>query len=276
LIKRLTKLSISLLVSCADYGCKFINSILKRGMKGTCIVLYYHHVKNEDKDRFTRQLDYLTRKFKIISANSIGKPLQSGSRSAALTFDDGCRCLLKDAIPELIKRQIPFTLFVPTDHIGGEAKWMTKTNSINSDPLEILSKEELQKLKGSPLVSIGSHCVSHTRLSKLTDEQANMEIVQSKRELESILEDQVTDIAFPHGDYRDHHIEMAKKAGYLRAYSITPELKPMDELKFIIGRTSIEPCDWRIEYLLKINNSYRWMAKITLLKARIKNDYTIV
>jgi peptidoglycan/xylan/chitin deacetylase (PgdA/CDA1 family) len=231
--------------------------------------LYYHHVKNEDKDKFARQLDYLIRNFKIISTNNIRVPLQNGSRTAALTFDDGCRCILKNAIPEINRKQIPFTLFVPTEHIGGKAKWVS-SNLLDANHLEILSKGELRELNKSPLIYIGSHCVSHTKLSKLTEEQAKTEIFQSKRDLESILGHQVTDIAFPHGDYQNQHIEMAKKAGYLRAYSITSELKPMDKLKFIIGRTNIEPSDWKIEYLLKINNAYRWMAMVTMFKSRIK------
>src|SRR4030042_6893159 len=104
--KRLIKFLISLLFWAVDQVTKFMLSAFGRKRHGTCVVLYYHVVKDEQHRRFARQMDDLVRLTKPISLEK-SLNLEPGDHYAAVTFDDGCRESLHNALPELEKRAIP-------------------------------------------------------------------------------------------------------------------------------------------------------------------------
>ena len=66
-----------------------------------------------------------------------------------------------------------------------------------------LSWEELKQTSNEPLITIGAHTVNHLSLVHLTYEEASTEIIESKRELEHILLQDINHFAYPYGGLED-------------------------------------------------------------------------
>ena len=78
------------------------------------------------------------------------------SDGVSVTFDDGYANNLTIAAPILERLNIPFTVFATVDYIQ------------NNNDL-YLSKTELKELAGLNCATIGSHCVTHSRLTKYNE-----------------------------------------------------------------------------------------------------------
>lgn len=69
-----------------------------------------------------RQLEWIGRRFDICSLDELQARHESGSwkgkPSAAITFDDGYADVYHNAMPILLNKGIPFTVFVTTDQVG--------------------------------------------------------------------------------------------------------------------------------------------------------------
>jgi len=81
----------------------------------------------------------------------------------------------------------------------------------------IMNSDELRRISHSGLIEIGAHSISHTMLAKQPLEVQQQEILDSKKELETILGSPVTSFAYPYGG-RDavdtHTIELVRNAGF--------------------------------------------------------------
>ena len=68
-------------------------------------------------------------------------------------------------------------------------------------------------------MTIGSHGLYHSRLSKIDTAQAKYELERSREELEEITGRKVDLLAFPYGDYNAYVVELCKLAGYRYVYA---------------------------------------------------------
>ncbi len=87
---------------------------------------------------------------------------------------------------------------------------------------DILNVDELRQLSKHPLVTIGSHTVTHPSLRSLTVPDAQHEIGSSKLWLEDLLQKEVAHFSFPHGDTsscRDREARLVRTEGYRSAVS---------------------------------------------------------
>lgn len=107
-------------------------------------------------------------------------------KKIAITFDDGLEDLYTIAYPFLIERNIPFTAFIVTDYI---------------DKPGYITKEQLVEMAKNPLVTIGSHGVSHKIFTEMRNSVKRYELIESKRILEQITGKEVEIFAFSHGQY---------------------------------------------------------------------------
>ncbi len=79
---------------------------------------------------------------------------------------------------------------------------------------------QLIELDKTGLVTIASQTVSHPEdLTKLTDQQVLSEFTSSKSQLESKLGHNVLELAYPNGKFDSRVSALAKKAGYLGAFT---------------------------------------------------------
>lgn len=164
-----------------------------------CIIQYDQFIRLLKQDRkFMQMSDYLTFK-----AQNNGKYL--------LTFDDGLDDGLEDVFrvvyPVLKAREIPFTIFVPVDLL---------------DTPGYISIEQLKEMAKDPLVTIGSHGVSHRVMTTLSVGEQELELVESKKTLQRIIGKSVDVYAYPHGQFNSDTIKLLKKLNlYKAAFGVT-------------------------------------------------------
>ena len=113
-LARLFNLAISALFGCAFELWATARRRLGGEKAGTCIVLYYHEVRSENRLRFARQMDMLLRYTQPVHADHV-IPLSANKRYAAVTFDDGYLNVIENAIPELEKRRIRAVTAIPAN-----------------------------------------------------------------------------------------------------------------------------------------------------------------
>jgi peptidoglycan/xylan/chitin deacetylase (PgdA/CDA1 family) len=278
-MSRLVKLLVSIGYFLAQYAANvllFIFTPDKR--RTTCVVLCYHGVLDADRFKFARQMDMLRRWSLPICIEKPEFPTK-GAAYAAVTFDDGLMSFKHNALPELIMRQIPATIFIPTGYLGKKCTWMRSAEVyMREEGKQIPSKDLIQleydmvmdvdnlKLLDKKLLVIGSHGVTHNNLEVMSDEAANKELTESKATLEKIVGRPVRLFSFPRGKFNKKLLELCKATGYSRTFSITPCQAFASSDEYVTGRVVVEPTDWSIEFWLKIKGAYCWLPAMRSLK----------
>jgi peptidoglycan/xylan/chitin deacetylase (PgdA/CDA1 family) len=130
------------------------------------------------------------------------------SRPLMITFDDGYRDILWNAMPVLSRLHIPATAYVITSRISG------------SD-ISFLTWDELRQLEQHQ-VAIGSHTVHHSELPLLSDGRALYELRASRRALEEQLHHPVQWFSYPAGRFTAHAALLVRSAGYALAVTTRP------------------------------------------------------
>jgi peptidoglycan/xylan/chitin deacetylase (PgdA/CDA1 family) len=132
-------------------------------------------------------------------------------RPLIITFDDGYRSTYEIAWPALKRSGFPATVFLVSDLIG-------KTNLWDVDELQepLLNEREIREMQAGGM-TFGSHTRTHPALTKLSREQASGELRDSRRALESLLDEPVTTLCYPYAKQNSTVRELAREAGYRAA-----------------------------------------------------------
>src|SRR5437879_3551809 len=109
------------------------------------VVLMYHSVKRAERERFARQMDRLAKLAKPVQADFTEGKTKWDRNYVAVTFDDGYQSVLENAVPILLEKRIPATIFVPTKYLGGRPAWITDEKHRNVRE-KLLSINELNCL----------------------------------------------------------------------------------------------------------------------------------
>src|SRR5215469_16077431 len=220
MMRRISRLALSLAVRGFDVVHSRVRRWLGRQPVPMGIVLYYHAVQRHQRARFARQMDELLKCARPFPAGSPEK-MREAAHNVAVTFDDGFRSAVENAVPELQKRGIPFTIFVPAGCLGERPSWV-------GDPRHpfweesVLSATELRVLAGVPLATVGSHSCTHPNLAHLDRGDAVEELGRSKTDLEVASGVNVELFSFPHGAYTTELLDAARQIGYRRVFTIEP------------------------------------------------------
>lgn len=135
----------------------------------------------------------------------------------------------------------------------------TQDSAMNlPEELRPLSAEELIKLSKHPLVTIGSHTVSHPRLSTLDYEYQMLELQHSKKTLEALLHIPISLFSYPHGGrtaFTTDTKRIAKKVGYSYAFAAysgrtTKRFDPFEIPRVHIGALQIDDLHKKVSMFL--------------------------
>ena len=257
-LKRMIKLVISMGFFLFVSAGKCLKRLLGFQPRATCVVLDYHAVSADRRADFGKQMDLVLRLATPIPADC-SRPLNGGRHYVAVTFDDGLHCVIENAIPELIQRSIPATLFIVHDLLGNRPNW-TMFGEDYSDQEPIARVADLCTLPAD-LFAIGSHSLSHPWLPSLTDSKARQEIDESRSKLQSLIRREVRLFSFPYGATNERLIAQCREAGYKRVFTILPRLALSSPDEFVTGRVVVDPTDWPLEFRLKVLGAYRWLPR---------------
>jgi peptidoglycan/xylan/chitin deacetylase (PgdA/CDA1 family) len=240
----------------------FIFKKIKRNTHPEAIVLCYHGITDVQRESFARQMHMAAKRaISIKTLNSMQENAQK-SLSVCVTFDDAFANLIKNVLPTINKLQIPITIFIATKSIGSFPAWLNGTK--HSDACEmVMTASQISALKKNPFITFGSHTSSHPHLSQLQKENIREELRSSRSTLEGILSEQVDTLALPHGDYNKEVLLLAMEEGYKNIFTLEPipYISEDNSLFHMIGRFSMSPMVWPIEFFLTINGAYSWLGK---------------
>lgn len=240
---------------------------LFRGGRGDhLVVLCYHGVRDGQGDRFGRQLRALGGRTPCVEAPG---NLQQGGRSVCITFDDAFACLLRNALPQAKELGVPTTVFAVPGNLGAPPRWEMRAGHPEASE-RTMTAEELVAAEREFGCRIGSHTVRHRALATLSPGEAFEELVESKRALEEILGHPVEEFAAPYGSYDDQVVELARRAGYTRFYTLDRTLHPREGDGFVVGRYLMSPDAWWLEFWLTINGGYSWIFPLRRLLNRMR------
>jgi peptidoglycan/xylan/chitin deacetylase (PgdA/CDA1 family) len=197
-------------------------------------VLMYHKVNDRPGNRmsvpvglFDEQMATLRELgYTVVDLDAVfdyyvhGKPLPPGA--VLITFDDGFRDNLENALPVLRRYGYPAVLFVPIGYLG-ESRPLPHEERLAASGLVngTLDWSALAELEAGG-VRIESHGISHRPLADLEVDEAAREILLSKLRLEEALGRPVRAFAYIKGselDYRLVHLSLLRQAGYDVAFT---------------------------------------------------------
>jgi peptidoglycan/xylan/chitin deacetylase (PgdA/CDA1 family) len=258
--KRALKCAISLAVfTCSGLRDIFLR-LFGRSSRGACVVLYYHSIPQNQRTRFANQLDAILRYTKPVTMDG-ELVFTPGVHYSGITFDDGFENFAEVALPELMKRKMPSTVFVIADALG-------KAFGPHGRPERVMSAQQIRALP-QDLVSIGSHTSTHPFLPTLPEQDAGLELDRSRAQIEAILGRKVRLFSFPFGGFNERLVKQCQRAGYQRVFTTLPRLAFGGPGEFALGRVRVDPNDWPLEFRLKLAGAYRWLPWAFSLKRRV-------
>jgi peptidoglycan/xylan/chitin deacetylase (PgdA/CDA1 family) len=161
-----------------------------------------------------------------------------------ITFDDGYRDNLENALPVLRRHGYPAVLFVPVAYLDDGRplphEELLQTLGVRNPTLDW---GELSELEAGGF-RIESHGIGHWPLSDLDPADATREIAISKVRLEERLGREVEAFAFVKGsqaDYRPEHASLVQQAGYKLAFTSVSGANGPTTDRFRLRRYNIEP-----------------------------------
>jgi peptidoglycan/xylan/chitin deacetylase (PgdA/CDA1 family) len=199
---------------------------------------------------------------------------EKGAHYVAVTFDDGLCSAIENAIPELESRGIPSTHFIVAGSLGRQPDWPTSPTHRTAANERVASAEQLVTL--SPLVTFGSHSVTHPLLTATSEAVARRELSDSRCMLETVLGKRIELFSFPYGAFNAELVELCFKVGYLRVFTSRPYLAFTETQERVVGRVPVSPADWNLEFRLKILGAYRWLPYGIALKRQLAHLRAVV
>lgn len=238
---------------------RVLNSLSGGATSPRVPVLLYHSVSNEQwffavsPDEFRRQMKYLREHFHPISLRTLvdflthGAPLPA--RAVVVTFDDGYRDFLANALPVLKEYAIPATVFICAEDPDRVAL---------GSPLPLMSQEELARMSENGLIEIGSHARSHRVLTKLDRDSARNEISSSRVIIQEKLGKVPEFFAYPKGAVNDAVAEIAEGAGYLAACTVEQRRVRHGENSMLIPRIQVDASIGFAAFRLRLTGAVDW------------------
>src|SRR5262249_50418658 len=135
--------------------------------------------------------------------------LQLPPRTVVITFDDGLRDFLIQAVPILQRYGFLATLYVVTRYVGKRTSW---SPSLGEPDRRMLSWSHLRTVS-EPGIECGAHTHSHPQLDVIPPATAFAEIRRSKVSLEDHLGRGVESFAYPHGYASRTTRQLVRQAG---------------------------------------------------------------
>lgn len=188
-------------------------------------VLTYHRVNDDLRDnvtvgiaQFDRQMALLRRHCDIVSIEDVvagALPPRARRPIVCVTFDDGYRDNFTNALPILLKHEVPAAFFVSTGFIG-TPRAFPHDASKGIDGLPNLRWEELRAMRRHGQ-TIGSHTVNHIDCAKADAATLARELAQSMAALRDELGVERPIFAYPFGrpeNFTPAALRQVKEAGY--------------------------------------------------------------
>lgn len=253
-------------------------------------ILLFHDI---DKTNAQITFDILSKLYNIIDLSTYLEAVKTKNKeklpsySLIITFDDGVLNNI-NILPILKKYNIRPTIFLCAGLVDTNRHfWFKFLNSgkeiaalkrkSNDERLKILansgfnqtkeydypqalSKLQINEMKSDVLFQ--SHTMFHPCLPNCKIEEANWEIFESKRVLETKFGLNVFALAYPNGDYSQREIELCKEAGYSCALTVDSGYNSLDSNLYKLKRLSVNDTTDMNELIVKASGVWGFIKKL--------------
>lgn len=178
------------------------------------------------------------------------KGIKTG-KVVGLTFDDGFRNNVIHALPVLQRHRFTATCYGVSDLIGGTNTW--DKGKVAEKPLMNLQEWKTWLAAG---MDIGSHTQTHANLNELSDEDARLQIFQSKMILEKALGYEVRHFCYPYGHYCQTHTNIVREAGYDTATTTRRGRIQVGDDPYTLRRIMVARATNPLQFFMKIATAY--------------------
>ncbi|QEU97626.1 polysaccharide deacetylase family protein [Streptomyces kanamyceticus] len=188
----------------------------------------YHSVENASEDpyritvspqRLDAQLRWLRRRgLRGVSMRELMEACARGEQRnlVGLTFDDGYRDFVEQALPVLRRHDCTATVFVLPGRLDGDNAW---------DPLgprkPLLGADGIRHVAESGM-EIASHGLTHVDLTLADDQLLRREVDDSRAKLSELTGAEVRGFCYPYGHVDERVVAAVRDAGYRYACAIDP------------------------------------------------------
>jgi peptidoglycan/xylan/chitin deacetylase (PgdA/CDA1 family) len=231
----------------------------------------------ERQMRALRDAGYSTVPLAALVRRLEGPPGGRPGRCAVVTFDDGLRGQVANALPILERHGFAATFFLIAGAVGMEAPLPHLEPAADGaeSPAEWLpiSWVEARRLVERGF-EIGSHSVSHRSLGGLPPEEIDREARASKGILERRLGVPVELFAYPfgsraYGDFDRGTRDLLRRAGYHGACTtVVGTIGPGDD-PLALSRVPVEEADGPFRMRCKLAGAYDWVGPVKSLWQRL-------
>lgn len=222
-------------------------------------LFYFHYMFGHQRGRFESFIRYAQSIGEFVSTDRMVDILRGRSplehNTFHVSFDDGLKCIIENALPILKEYAVPAIIFVPTTAVSsldGTTRRVSPDYVVPVPGAGFASWDDLEKACAAGF-RIGSHSRSHARLSLIWNSRTAVEdeIFGSKEDLESRLGDSRY-ISLPFGrreDIEDGVLEIVRRAGYEACFgAFRGRIVPNVTDVFRIPRHHLEP-DWPMSHV---------------------------
>jgi peptidoglycan/xylan/chitin deacetylase (PgdA/CDA1 family) len=165
---------------------------------------------NTTLEQFTAHLTELTDgAYHLASLDEIVTALAQTSklpdRTVAITFDGAYKSALQNAIPLLLEKDIPFTVFF-------------SPSQADANSPDYMSWDDIKKLARNPRVTIGLHTADYKRLADARPEEMRRQINAALARYRDVLKTEPAYFAYPFGEYSKAYRAMIMESGFKAAF----------------------------------------------------------
>ncbi len=159
-------------------------------------------------DAFEAQLDYLEKTgHKVISMEELARCLDARQNppdgAVVIAIDDGWASVMR-AFPILVRRKLPFTLFLPMAYVA------------NAQSSATLSQADIDALRAYPKITFANHSYSHSRRLSGNAQEAFVreDIQKSVERFRKIFGCDTKFFAYPYGGTSETYNRLLRQAGF--------------------------------------------------------------
>lgn len=230
-------------------------------------ILTYHHTEQAPPkgfpmrslwvtpSSFSTQMRWLARLGYRGLAMSELMPYLRGEKKGkvvGITLDDGYQSNVSHALPILKQHGFSATCYVVSGRLGQHNEWDA---ALGMAKAALMSGEEMRAWVDEGM-EVGSHTCSHADLNQLSLAQARHELLQSKSDLENLLQKPVTQFCYPYGHFSPEHEALVSQAGYEAATTTHRGRACATDRMTALPRVPVVRSTYAVQFLLKVLTHY--------------------